>query len=179
MRNEILENLDYIPDGGALMYRSVRYLLIRPETVVEIQKALIAELGVESAAQVFYRAGHRGGTLSSQKFREELSLEPLDIVRFMAQMGGQIGWGRMEVETADTAAGTLELEVHHSVFAEAFGSTEAPVCHLIRGVFAGTWGGALDRRIDGLETRCRAVDGPGPCRFVFSPSSEDPLNISY
>ena len=47
MTNEILENLDYADDGGALLYKGVRYLLIRPETISEIQKALIEEIGAE------------------------------------------------------------------------------------------------------------------------------------
>jgi predicted hydrocarbon binding protein len=71
------------------------------------------------------------------------------------------------------------MEVYHSVFAEAFGSAGAPVCHMIRGVFAGTWEGALDRNVNGLETRCRASDGPGPCKFIFSASSEKRLDVSY
>ncbi len=179
MGNEILDGLEFIPDGGALMFRDVRYLLIRPETIIEVQKALEDEVGSERAGQAFYRAGFRGGSLSSQKFRRDLDLDPVDIVRFMAKMGGQIGWGRMEIEKIDPQSGVLEMDVYHSVFAEAYGSSGAPVCHMIRGVFAGTWEGALSRSVNGLETRCRASDGPGPCRFIFSASSDKHLDVSY
>jgi predicted hydrocarbon binding protein len=107
MSNDILNGLEFVPDGGALMFKDVRYLLIRPETIVEIQKALDEEMGSERAGQVFYRAGHRGGSLSSKKFREDFNLDPVDIVRFMAKMGGQIGWGRMEIEKVDPRSGVL------------------------------------------------------------------------
>ena len=169
MDNEVLINLESVFDAGALMYYGVRYLLIRPETVVEFQKAVEEELGSEKVGQVFYRAGHRGGSLSAAHFREHLSLGADDIVRFMAKMGGQLGWGRMDVASINPQKGTFELEVLHSAFAEAYGQADSPVCHLIRGVFAGTWGGALGCEVDGLETRCRAVDGPGPCTFIFTP----------
>ncbi|TKJ37550.1 hypothetical protein CEE37_13620 [candidate division LCP-89 bacterium B3_LCP] len=180
MDNEMLDNLEYIPDGGALMYQGIRYLLIRPETIIELQKVMETELGVEKLGYALYQAGYKGGSLSAEKFRTEQSLSPQEIVRFMATMGGQLGWGRMEVDQMNPDDGTFEMEVYHSVFAEAYGVANFPVCHLIRGVFAGTWGGAIDREIMGLETRCRAVEGPGPCKFIFTPSSRDSsLNVPF
>ncbi len=179
MPNEILENLDYSEDGGALLYSDVRYMLIRPETVIEILKATSEEIGAERAGQFFYSAGRRGGTLSAAHFRRELSLKPDEIVRFMASMGGQLGWGRMEIKNIDKKAGTLELDVYHSVFAEEFGQSELPVCHLIRGVFAGTWGGSIDQEVEGLETRCRAVEGPGPCSFLFTPTRQGSMSVPF
>ncbi len=179
MDNDILKDLEYLDEGGALMYKDIRYMLIRPETIIEFQKAVEAETGSEKIGQILYRAGHRGGTLSAAHFREELALATEEIVRFMANMGGQLGWGRMEITSMRPESGTLELEVFHSVFAEAFGKAESPVCHMIRGVFAGTWGFAIDQEVEGLETRCRAVDGPGPCTFIFAPSSQrSELNVT-
>lgn len=170
MRNEIVDSLEHLPDGGALMYQGVRYMLIRPETIIEFQKNLETELGVEKVGQALYRGGHRGGSLSATHFREELSLPPQEIVGFMTQMGGQLGWGRIEVTSLDFDRGTLELEVFHSAFAEAYGKADSPVCHMIRGVFAGVWEGTIGRKVEGLETRCRAVEGPGSCAFIFAAS---------
>ncbi len=179
MINEIIENLEFAPDGGALMYSGVRYMLIRPETVVEIQRLLSEEVGLERAGQIFYQAGQRGGTLSASYFRQEMNLDPVDIVRFMAQMGGQIGWGRMEISEIDPSRGMLELEVYHSVFAETYGKSDVPICHMIRGVFSGAWGRAIEQEVRGLETRCRAVEGPGPCRFVFASGTADTVTIPF
>ncbi len=173
MENEILESLEYLPEGGALIYSGIRYLLIRPETLIEFQKIMESEVGVEKAGNALYMAGRRGGSLSADRFRKEFSLMPDEIIRFMARMGGQLGWGRMEVSSFDPEKGTLELDVFHSVFAEAYSNADAPVCHMIRGVFAGTWGGALECEIIGLETRCRAVEGPGPCKFIFTPAAQE------
>ena len=170
MKNEILDNMESLPDAGALMYKDVRYILIRPETLIEFQKTLEADLSVEKVGQALYSGGHRGGSLSATRFRQEFSYTPEEIVHFMAKMGGQIGWGRMEITALDLKRGTLEIEVHHSAFAEAYQQAKTPVCHMIRGVFAGTWEGAIERQVNGLETRCRAVDGPGACKFIFTAS---------
>lgn len=180
MDNEILDSLEYLPDGGALLYKGIRYLLVRPDTVIEMQRVVEAALGFEKMGQTFYLAGQKGGSLSAEKFRREEQLSPEAIVRFMARMGGQLGWGRMEVNSLNEESGMLELEVFHSVFAETYGQSEAPVCHLIRGVFAGTWGGAIERDVIGLETQCRAVEGPGPCKFIFTPVSQNSsLNVPF
>ncbi len=179
VNNEILDNIDYSEDGGALLYNGVRYMLIRPETVLEMFKAITDEVGHEKAGQVFYRSGHRGGSLSATHFRREMGLSPEEIVRFMAKMGGQLGWGRIEINSLNVDDGFLELDVYHSVFSEEFGQAEMPVCHMIRGVFAGTWSGSIDKDVDGLETRCRAVDGPGPCSFIFSPAKAGSMNVPF
>ena len=180
MSNEILDRLEFMPDGGALMYKGIRYLLIRPETLIELQRIMEAALGIEKTGQALYHAGHKGGSLSAEKFRQAESRDPEAIVRFMANMGGQLGWGRLEVNSLDAEKGMLELEVFHSVFAETYGQSDAPVCHLIRGVFAGTWGGSIERDVIGLETQCRAVEGPGPCKFIFTPVSEHTsLNVPF
>jgi len=113
--NDILKDLEYVDEGGALMYKDVRYMLIRPETIIEFQRAAETETGSEKIGQILYRAGHRGGTLSAAHFCEELALANEEIVRFMANMGGQLGWGRMEITSMRPDRGTLELEVFHSL----------------------------------------------------------------
>ncbi len=39
-QNSIIDQLRYDPVSGALNYRDVRYLLIRPETIVGFQKTI-------------------------------------------------------------------------------------------------------------------------------------------
>ncbi|MFH1862039.1 MAG: V4R domain-containing protein [bacterium] len=165
---DVLSGLEWVQDAGALLYKGVRYLLIRPETIIEFQKAVEKDLGVEEVGQALYCGGHRGGSLSATHFRTQLGFSAEEIVSFMAQMGGGLGWGHFAIITLDAKRGVLEIEVFHSVFAEAYQQAEVPVCHLIRGVFAGVWEGVMQRRVLGLETRCRAVDGPGACVFLFT-----------
>ena len=65
MENQILKDIHFNSGKGGLFYKEVRYLLIRPETLVTFQKAIEKELG-EKASQILYRSGFQG-ELSLQK----------------------------------------------------------------------------------------------------------------
>lgn len=163
MKSEVVERLEFDPARGALSYSGVRYLLIRPEPLAAIHRELLAR-GV-APGEVFYRAGYEGGLRSGTHFRERFGQTPEEAVRFMAGMGGQIGWGAMTLRRLDQAPGELILEVTGSPFAEALRPAPEPVCHLTRGVFAGVAEGLLGWRAAARETACVAVGAP-LCVFV-------------
>ncbi len=163
MNHEILKELCLVAEKGGLFYKDVRYLLIRPETVAKFQKAIEKELG-EKASHVLFEAGFEGGTLSSKKYREVFGLSDQEIIRFMMDMGPQIGWGRFELERFDPAERCLILKVHHSPFAAAYGPSSSPVCHLIRGVLAGTASAVFGQKTKAIESSCLAK-GDEYCRF--------------
>ena len=161
--NEILQGLEWNPDGGRLTFNQVRYLLIRPETLVDFQKAVEAELG-ERAGEMIFAGGFTGGSLSSRRYKEIFGYSDAETVEFMCRMGGQIGWGRFELEKLDAEAGRLVVQVQDSPFAEAYGPAEHGVCHFIRGVMAGLGAGIFDAEVEAVETRC-AASGDAHCRF--------------
>ena len=115
-------------DGrGGLTLGGARYLLIRPETLVELQKAVEGVLG-ERAAACIAAGGRAGGT------RATASLDGTaeERVARLLRIGGEIGWGEFALERLTTAE--LVVSVRHSAVAESYGAATAPVCHLIRGV---------------------------------------------
>lgn len=164
MENEILQGLEWDSDHGCLTFNQVRYLLIRPETLVDFQKAVEAELG-ERAGELLYAGGFTGGSLSSRRYKEVFGYSDEEIVGFMCRMGGQIGWGRFELVELDPAVGRLIVRVYGSPFAEAYGAADQEVCHFIRGVMAGLGAGIFDAEVDAVESRCAARGEPG-CEFV-------------
>jgi len=168
MGNEILERLEDLAEGGALLYAGNRYLLLQPECLTDFQRSLEAELGAEKVGQALYKSAHLQGNLLAAHFQSELSLGEAELVRFMAHHCRQFGWGRAEITNLSIGHGALELEVFHSPFAEGFRQAEFPVCHVVRGFYAGVLQAILQSDVEGLETRCRAVEGPGPCTFVFA-----------
>ncbi len=167
MRNEILDNLEYDPDQGQLSYRGVRYFLVRPETVGQLHKDIEGVLGAERAGQILYSAGMAGGTLSAMAYRDKLGLSGQEIVDFMANMGAQIGWGRLVVDECDVEAGKLELRVLNSVFALGYGPAAGPICHMVRGVFAGVGSVVFGGQVESREVECRATGEPH-CRIVVT-----------
>ena len=68
MRNHIIEALEYDEERGVISFKGVRHLLIRPETLVELQRGLEERFG-EEAQEVVCRAGFAGGHLSVEKYR--------------------------------------------------------------------------------------------------------------
>lgn len=165
MAGQILSNIQFNEEKGELSYQGVRYLLIRPETIIGLQKAAEVRLG-QDVGEFIYNGGRIGGTLSVQAYSEKLNLSPEGIVDFMAQMGGELGWGHLEVERLDREKKVLIIKAHNSAFAQAYGRSREGVCHLIRGVFAGVAEFLLGGPVEARETLCKA-SGDHFCRFEF------------
>ena len=91
MENRILKNLYFDSEKGGLFYNEVRYLLIRPEVLITFQKEIEKEMGPK-AGRILFLSGFHGGNLSSKKYREVFHLSDEEILRFMIEMGPQIGW---------------------------------------------------------------------------------------
>lgn len=168
MTNSILSELNWDAEGGALDYKGVRYLLIRPETLYGIVQAAEQELGSKRAGELLYRGGYVGGQLWGKRYREAMNLDPRGAVEFMCRMGGEIGWGKFELVEYDHEGARLVLNVRNSVFAEGLvrdaQAVEDGVCHLIRGVMGGLVAGLTGREITTREIHCRA-QGHSYCRI--------------
>jgi predicted hydrocarbon binding protein len=163
MDNKIFKELKFVPEQGGLFYNEVRYLLIRPETLAAFQKAIEEEIG-QKAFRILFESGFQGGSLSSKKYREIFGFSDEEIIRFMMDMGSQIGWGRFELDKFDSAKKHLVVKVHHSPFAEAYGTSSEPVCHMIRGVLGGMASVLFGRELESKELSCLAK-GDRWCRF--------------
>jgi predicted hydrocarbon binding protein len=166
MSNSILDNLEYDEKNGVLYFNDVRYMLIRPDTVVDFQKAVEKALG-DGVAEMMMAGGYTGGSRSSRRYKEVFEYSDEEIVAFMCKMGGEIGWGGFMVERFDEKGRELIVTVANSAFAEAYGSADHAVCHMIRGVLAGMAAGIFGTDVDSEETHCRAK-GDGMCRFVIA-----------
>jgi uncharacterized protein len=143
--------------AGALTIDGARYLLIRPETLAALQKATELALGAR-AAECLAAGGRAGGGRASAALtgsREER-------VQRLMTTGGAIGWGAFTLERL-TADG-LVVSVRRSPFAEAYGPSSAPVCHLIRGVLEALAATTLPGAPAVVETACAAM-GADACRF--------------
>ena len=169
MSNEILDNLSY--ETGRLTFNDVRYFLIRPDTVVDFQKAVETLVGPEKCAETMMAGGYTGGSRSSKRYKEAFDYTDQEIVAFMCRMGAEIGWGRFNLVELDPSSERLVVEVEDSAFAEAYALDQAegsllPVCHMIRGVLAGMAAGIFGRDVASEETACVAK-GDAVCCFVI------------
>jgi predicted hydrocarbon binding protein len=163
--NSILAELIYDRSSGSLLYKGVRYLLIRPETIAGFQKALFEKYGKEAEDSLF-KGGFNGGSLSAKKCKELYKFSDLEVIEFMMSMGNQIGWGHFDLLQFDPDERRLCVCVTHSPFAQAYGISSHGVCHLIRGVLAGIAAVLFEVDCTAGEIECRAR-GDKRCLFVI------------
>lgn len=148
-----------VDDGaGALRLGEARYLLIRPETLVGVQRAVERAVGPRAAADCLLDGGRAGGA----RVAAALAGTPEERLRAVAEAGTALGWGRFDLE-ALTPAG-LVVTVTRSPFAEAYGPAPGPVCHLIAGVLEAVATSVFRRPQAVRETACAAAGAPA-CRF--------------
>ncbi|MHB8983912.1 MAG: V4R domain-containing protein [Carboxydocellales bacterium] len=163
--NQLLTSLNFNQDCGELLLNNTRYLLIRPETVMTFQRE--AEVAFGSAVgQILFQGGYRGGRLSAETFGQSEGRQGAAVASYMADMGTQLGWGKLLVTQCSLESGRLEVEVENSVFAKGYGKSDHPVCHLIRGVFAGVAEVMFQSPVEGEEVTCLAR-GDHCCRFSY------------
>jgi predicted hydrocarbon binding protein len=133
------------------------YLLVRPETLVGVQKAVEAALGA-AAAECLAAGGRAGGGRATAALGGEA---PARVAGLLAQ-GCELGWGEFTLERLTPTA--LAVSVAGSPFARAYGGATAPVCHLTRGVLDALAAAVLERPAPVRETACAAM-GAARCRF--------------
>jgi predicted hydrocarbon binding protein len=133
------------------------YILIRPETLVGLQRAVESALG-PAAAECVAAGGRAGG----RRAAAALGGDPQARVARLLAQGGQLGWGAFRLERLTPTS--LAVSVAGSPFPRAYGGATAPVCHLTRGVLEALAAAVLDRPRPVRETACAAL-GAGVCRF--------------
>jgi len=173
-QNTILDQLIYHPDSGALTYENIRYLLIRPETIVGFQKT-VEKHSRKGAQEALFQGGYRGGYLSAKNYKELQNLSDSETIRFMMTMGAEIGWGNFQVVEYDFESRKLQIKVENSAFAEAYGDSTEGVCHLISGVLSGLATVLFGRDCAASETECLAR---GDTHCVFHAKENRDSNMS-
>lgn len=137
-------------------------MLIRPETVVEIQKIAEEIFGKQTVAEILFKSGYKGTSLTTAKLLQE-GHNWEEIIEFMFQMGGELGWGSFGLLDSEEE-GHFRVVVYNSPFAEAYGPSPTPVCHLLRGAIAGIFATLFPRNFVCNEIECLA-QGKGQCLF--------------
>ncbi len=156
----------YDPANGRLTYKDIRYVIIRPETIVGFQKT-IEKHSRKVAQDALFQGGYQGGYLSAKKYKEMQNLSDRETISFMMTMGAEIGWGNFQLLAYDFENRKLQIRVENSAFAEAYGDATEGVCHLINGVLSGLAKFLFTRNCIGSETECLAK-GDKHCVFHIS-----------
>ena len=163
--NRVLEKLRFDGGMGALDYNGIRYLLIRPETLVEIQKVCEEKFGPDAAREIFYRSGFRGTSLTADRLLKG-GMSSEECLRAMFAMGSHLGWGKFELPDLRESGKETRVTIHASPFARAYGKSKRPVCALLSGALAGIFTTLRSKEHACREIKCLAT-GEAACRFLL------------
>jgi predicted hydrocarbon binding protein len=117
MANSILDNLEYDESSGVITFKDVRYMVLRPDTVVDFQKAVEAELG-DRVAEMMMAGGYTGGSRSSARYKEVFDYSDEEIVVGDSAFAAAYGSSEKGVchmirgVMAGMAAGIFGVDVH-------------------------------------------------------------------
>jgi predicted hydrocarbon binding protein len=164
--NQLLDSLIHTPEEGRLSLQAARYLLIRPDILVDIQKALETHIP-HDAAKVLADASQNDGITMAGRLREVFSYSAEQVLSSLTFMLGEAGWGVTTVEMLNVENGELVLKVQESPFAEIYGPSVNPVCHILSGIFQGVGTALFESEVEGQEIQCLAR-GDDVCRFVIT-----------
>ena len=95
--NQLLGNLTFHPEHGALSLQSARYVMMSPTLVVELQKKIEAHLPQEVVEIMTQTAFGDGASLAS-RYRDAFNYSTEQVAHAVSYMLTQSGWGAMSTE---------------------------------------------------------------------------------
>ncbi|HSF19322.1 MAG TPA: 4-vinyl reductase [Vicinamibacteria bacterium] len=164
--NQLLDSLTFEPSGGCLSLQSARYFIVRPTLLVDLQKSIEALLGHEAGQIMAQTAAIEGASLAG-RYRDAFGYSSEQVIGSVAFMLSELGWGAVSVEMTNLEGREMVFKVMESPFAEPYGPSTQPVCHLLLGTFQGIAMTIFESEATGMEVQCLAK-GDSCCRFVVS-----------
>jgi predicted hydrocarbon binding protein len=148
---------------GEFFTQELPTIIMSSATCVGIQKLAEALGGSEGAAVIFYEAGKKMGAFWTKSWKDKWELEGQEFIKKLEEFIAELGWGKFSVDL-DALVVTME----NSFIAKNYGESEVPVCHFLRGYYAGMGEVLTNRALDGEERKCAAC-GDDCCEFVLTP----------
>ena len=162
--NRFLGGMSFSAAEGEMSFNGLRYMLIRPETLIRFQKAVDGEIGVRTA-DLMAAAVRDVGESIGERYRAA-GQSPAEALLSMAASAAELGWASFEVRGVAEPGGVIRLTARNSAFAQAYGVNDAPVCHVIRGLFSGAISRMVGHVARAIEVRCACMGEPA-CEFEF------------
>jgi len=153
-----------VDEPGVLSLGGLRFLIVSPTLLAEIQKGVEDRLG-SRASEYLYAAGSTWAAHECRRLRP-LAAEPAALAHLFCQLMTGLGLGRWVVRELQPDARMLTLQVERSPLAEAYGTSDQPVCHALAGAVSALGEALLRCPCAAIETHCKAQGAPA-CQFTI------------
>jgi predicted hydrocarbon binding protein len=164
------QELKFDPERGSFFLNGIRYTFFRPETLSEIQKGVEDRLG-SKAGEYLYAAGASWAIGALQRLRATPAsagtAKPEVLLQSLCELATNLGWGRFVVEAWKPDVPSISVRVIGSPFAEAYGQSDTPVCHLLAGMVGGALESLFNVMSSCIENACK-TQGAAECVFIAS-----------
>lgn len=160
-----LDRVVFDTEAGGIYDESRRYIMIRPEVMMGVFRALPADAR-RAAFDALEEGVYRQGSDSARAYLQHGGGDLRTLLATIEATSAQLGWGRW---TFTIEPQRLQLVVDNSPFAQAHGPSAEPVCRTICGMLRGLgemWFGAPAAA---RELGCAAT-GEARCRFEAVPA---------
>jgi len=159
------ERLDWRAEAGEIVDGEVRYILIRPDTLMGLF-ANLAQGPRADALAAFSRSTTEHGRKSAERYRALGAAAADQLIATIEATAPQLGWGLWRISRE--AYGNLALTVENSPFAAGYGRSQDPVCAPIAGMFAAVAVLVEGTPMTAAEHACAAA-GAARCAFRTRP----------
>lgn len=152
-----------------------RVVIMTPEALVGMMKALKTTFGT-AGLTMLYMMGKEKGSLDAALAAEALKGEDIPptkrlLLETIIHQSRVQGWGLAQVGEYDEEKAAVTVRVENNPLAIAWGKSDVPVCHFLRGYWAGALSEALEKDAQCTETRCMSKGDPY-CEFVLQRVAE-------
>jgi predicted hydrocarbon binding protein len=158
----------YDQHTGVFRVENHRVVLVFSDTLVTTQKKMESLMGHDAASMIIYESYREAGLAIADLTQKSAKTEKMRLdekITLALNVSKMLFWGNWEVREFDRQK-TL-LIARDSPFAEAYGKSERPVCHPLRGICAGFAEYATGQRRECVEILCKAK-GDEDCEFIVA-----------
>jgi predicted hydrocarbon binding protein len=165
----LLKTLDKDAETG-LIVESVsgeKMVAFRTTTVLHLMDRLLGLLGEGLGANIIYQMGRDQGQSMLSHLEDEVKSDN-DLVNLMDAVLAERGWGRCrELKQVEMKGSTYLAKTEGNPISGKHGPNE-PMCHYVRGFYAGFLEAYLHRKVKHSEqVTCRVLGAPA-CTFEIT-----------
>jgi predicted hydrocarbon binding protein len=154
-----------------------RELTLPVRALAALRRAIVEEVGEETAARILRNAGGAAGDALHEMLNRDTAVQGWDqdsFWRTLADFFGNRGWGRVSHDQPHP--GVAALESADWVEADPAGAEARPSCFFATGMFANLLARQAGQPVAVLEVECRSR-GDLRCRFLFG--AQETLQALY
>ena len=163
------KTLDKDAETGLIVesFSGEKMVAFRTATALQLMDTLVKLLGEELGANLIYQMGKNMGRSMFDHLEDEVKSRN-DLVNMMDTVLAERGWGRCrELKPVETRESTYHVKTEGNPISGRHGSNE-PMCHSIRGFYAGFLEGYLHKKVrHSEELACKALGAPS-CTFEIT-----------